>query len=107
MYQQDKIDVFLQNPTQSSVNHPKVGHSSASTQKNTDWYHSMAQAWGSALDKQAQKLLDFSQNIDNDATVGQAIMVSAHAHQLSFMSNAASTTSNSVGQALETLAKKQ
>lgn len=103
MYEQNQVNGLMH----SLSNKPKTNRSKGSAQQQTDWYHSMAKAWGNALDNQAQKLVDTANSIGEDSTVGDALMVSAQAHQLSFMSNAASTTSNSVGQALETLAKKQ
>ena len=45
-------------------------------------------------------------NAGNDGP-GVALQVSAAAHQLAFLSTAASTASNSIGQALETLGRKQ
>lgn len=74
---------------------------------NPNWYLAMAKAWGNALDTEGQKLVDASLALSDDATVGDTIMVSAQAHKLSFMAQAASSTSNSIGQALETIAKKQ
>jgi len=74
---------------------------------NSSWYVAMAKAWGNALDKQSQKLVDESLVLNNSTSVGDAIKVTAEAHKLSFLSNAASTASNSAGQALETLARKQ
>jgi hypothetical protein len=72
------------------------------------WYANVANAWGAALDRQANKtaLLADQMNAGNDGP-GVALQVSAAAHQLAFLSTAAPTASNSIGQALETLGRKQ
>jgi hypothetical protein len=72
------------------------------------WYANVANAWGAALDRQASKTaaLADQMNSGNDGP-GVALQVSAAAHQLAFLSTAASTASNSIGQALETLGRKQ
>lgn len=72
------------------------------------WYANVANAWGAALDRQATKTaaLADQMNSGNDGP-GVALQVSAAAHQLAFLSTAASTASNSIGQALETLGRKQ
>lgn len=72
------------------------------------WYANVANAWGAALDRQAIKTAALAEqmNAGNDGP-GVALQVSAAAHQLAFLSTAASTASNSIGQALETLGRKQ
>jgi hypothetical protein len=72
------------------------------------WYANVASAWGAALDRQATKTAALAEqmNAGNDGP-GVALQVSAAAHQLAFLSTAASTASNSIGQALETLGRKQ
>ena len=74
----------------------------------TSWYSKVAQAWGAALDRQAQKTVDLSKEMNApDATPGTAMLVSAAAHQLTFLSTAASNVSNSIGEALQTLGRRQ
>lgn len=75
---------------------------------SSSWYTKVATGWGAALDRQADKTVALSEEmasgLDNP---GAALQISAAAHQLSFLSTAAATTSNSIAQALETLGKKQ
>ncbi len=74
----------------------------------TSWYSKLAQAWGAALDRQAQKTVQLSKEMNApDATPGTAMLVSAAAHQLTFLSTAASNVSNSIGEALQTLGRRQ
>ena len=73
------------------------------------WYLAMTQAWGETLDKQAAKLEMLSDQISNQGEDSPAVMVqlTAESQRMGFMSSNASTSNNSVAQALETLAKKQ
>jgi hypothetical protein len=72
------------------------------------WYSKVASAWGAALDRQAAKTVQLSQELNSgDAGPGTAMLVSAAAHQLTFLSTAASNVSNSIGEALQTLGRRQ
>jgi hypothetical protein len=82
---------------------PTAGAASSSS-----WYGKVAQAWGAALDRQADKTVALAQQLTaGEDSPGAALQVSAAAQQLAFLSTAASTASTSIGQALETLGRKQ
>lgn len=87
---------------------PRPAGAPAKASAAGSWYANVANAWGAALDRQANKTaaLADQMNSGNDGP-GVALQVSAAAHQLAFLSTAASTASNSIGQALETLGRKQ
>lgn len=75
---------------------------------SSSWYSQLANAWGSALDRQADKTAALAQQLaDGNDEPAAALQVAASAHQLAFIAQAASTASNSIGQALETLGRKQ
>lgn len=81
---------------------------SATRRSNTSWYAQLATAWGAALDRQADKTAALAQQLaDGNDEPAAALQVSAAAHQLAFISTAAATASNSIGQALESLGRKQ
>ena len=81
---------------------------SANRRGNASWYAELATAWGAALDRQADKTAALAQQLaDGNDEPAAALQVSAAAHQLAFISTAAATASNSIGQALETLGRKQ
>lgn len=81
---------------------------SATRRGNTSWYAQLATAWGAALDRQADKTAALAQQLaDGNDEPAAALQVSAAAHQLAFISTAAATASNSIGQALESLGRKQ
>jgi len=72
------------------------------------WYGKVATAWGAALDRQADRTVALAQRLNaGDDSPGIALQISAAAHQLAFLSTAASTAATSIGQALETLGRKQ
>jgi hypothetical protein len=74
----------------------------------SSWYGKVARAWGAALDRQADKTVALAQRLNaGDDSPGIALQISAAAHQLAFLSTAASTAATSIGQALETLGRKQ
>ncbi|WP_020410926.1 hypothetical protein [Hahella ganghwensis] len=83
---------------------------STSTQASDlgSWYEAMAQAWGNALDNQADRVTTLSEQVgengqDNPSTITQ---LTAESLRMQFLSNNASTATTSVGQALEALARK-
>ncbi|MFK8014891.1 MAG: hypothetical protein AB8G17_05590 [Gammaproteobacteria bacterium] len=73
------------------------------------WYEAMARAWGETLDAQAEVISDLSDSIgnnggDNPSTI---VQLTAESLRMQFLSNNAATANNSVGQALESLGRKQ
>lgn len=81
---------------------------SASVADVRSWYEAMASAWGNVLDQQAQTVTNLSSEVavggkDNPATM---TLLSAESMRMQFLSQNASTSMSSVGQALETLARK-
>jgi hypothetical protein len=94
----------------SSISLPaaRAGGASKSGLDTASWYGKLAGAWGAALDRQADKTVALAQQLDAGTDgPGQALQVSAAAQQLTFLCTAASNVSSSIGQALETLGRKQ
>lgn len=74
---------------------------------SASWYEAMSRAWGATLDGQAAKITAMSDQIGGGSDEPSSmIKLTTMAHQMSFMANNASTSQNSVGQALETLGKR-
>jgi hypothetical protein len=91
----------------ASVTQPQRG-APAGAADTSSWYGKVARAWGAALDRQADRTVHLAQQLNaGDDSPGTALQVSAAAHQLAFLSTAASTAATSIGQALETLGRKQ
>jgi hypothetical protein len=74
----------------------------------SSWFEAMAQAWGQALDKQAdvieQKSAAISGGDDSPSAVTE---LTSQSLKMSFLSNSSHTSISTVGQALETMARKQ
>lgn len=77
-------------------------------QRSGSWFEAMAEAWGRALDAKAGSIEAVSERLsagdDRPATVTE---LSALSLQMGFLSNSAHTSMASVGNALETMARKQ
>ena len=76
--------------------------------KPASWYEVMAEAWGKTLDAKAGEIEAAAEELSggND-TPGHITQMTALAQQMGFMSNSAHTSLQSVGTALETMARKQ
>ena len=76
--------------------------------KPTSWYEVMAEAWGKTLDAKATEIETASAEMSNGTdTPSHITQMTALAQQMGFMSNSAHTSLQSVGTALETVARKQ
>ncbi len=80
----------------------------ASPQQEKSWYEAMAAAWGQTLDNQAQKITEMSADVGSGADQpSQIVQLTAESLRMQFLSNQSATANNSVGQALEAIARKQ
>ncbi|WP_223115495.1 hypothetical protein [Luteimonas suaedae] len=71
------------------------------------WYEAMSRAWGQTLDGQAAKITQMSDAISAGSDQpSDMVQLTAASLKMQFMSNNAATSQNSVGQALETLGKR-
>jgi len=76
--------------------------------KHSSWYEAMAAAWGKTLDAKAQEIETASTQLANgNDTPSHITQMTAMAQEMSFISNSAHTSLQSVGTALETIARKQ
>ena len=72
------------------------------------WFEAMAHAWGQTLDAQAGRITELSEQIgpggeDKPSTMA---MLTAESMRMNFTANSSSTSTDSVGKALETMARK-
>ena len=75
---------------------------------SSTWFESLADAWGQTLDGQAQRIEQMSNQVgsaggDNPSAVTK---LTAESMRMSFMANSSSSSIDSVGKALETMARK-
>lgn len=71
------------------------------------WFEAVAEAWGQTLDGQAQKIETMSNGIgEGDEKPSQLAELSAESMRMNFMANSENTSVSSIGQSLETMARK-
>jgi hypothetical protein len=80
-----------------------------SAQDTKSWYEAMAKAWGQALNQQAQVITQLSDQVSNAGQdqPSQVTQLTAESMRFSFLATNASTATTSVGEALQTLGRKQ
>ncbi len=72
------------------------------------WFEAMADAWGQALDSQAQSIEDKSAEVSaNGDKPADVTELTAMSLKMSFLASSSHTAISSVGSALETMARKQ
>ena len=80
------------------------------TQPNqqSSWFEAMSGAWGRALDNQAQKIADMSEQVGSGGSDTPAAITALTAESLkfTFLSNSSHTAISSVGSSLDTMARK-
>lgn len=85
---------------------PMTGNLTSKDSPNS-WFEALSQAWGQTLDNEANILTKESSTIsagmDNPSQITQ---LTAESLKMSFLSNSSSSSIDSVGKALETMARK-
>jgi hypothetical protein len=76
--------------------------------QGSSWFEAMADAWGQALDSQAQNIEDKSAEVSaNGDKPADVTELTAMSLKMSFLASSSHTAISSVGSALETMARKQ
>lgn len=92
----------------SSVSASNAANSSENTNQRSSWFEAMASAWGEALNRQADKVVERTNNLDsNGDQPSDLALLSAETFRFQYISNASHTSLVSTGTALDTLARKQ
>jgi len=74
----------------------------------TTWFEAMAEAWGQALDRQADTIQQKSDALNSvDDSPSAITALTSESLKMSFLSNSSHTAISTVGSALETMARKQ
>jgi len=80
----------------------------SSSKKGGNWFEQMADAWGDALDSQANSIVEQADKVAGGFdTPAEITELTAESLRMNFLSNSSHTSLTSVGSALETLARKQ
>jgi hypothetical protein len=76
--------------------------------KATTWFEAMAQAWGDALNNQANTIQQQSDALSNgNDTPATITELTAQSLKMGFLSTSSHTAISTVGEALKTMAQKQ
>jgi hypothetical protein len=72
------------------------------------WFEAMARAWGKTMDQQADKIMNLSDQISTDGEDKPSTMalLTAESLKMNFLANSESSSVDSVGRSLETMARK-
>jgi len=96
------------NPLTTMATTTMAQTSSYPQKKSASWYEAMAEAWGKTLNAKANEIEVASDQLSNgDDTPAHITQMTVLAQEMAFMSNSAHTSIQSVGTALETVARKQ
>jgi len=72
-----------------------------------NFYEALAQAWGNALDKQAEVIQQKSEEVGNGADKpGDLTLLTAEAAKISFLANSSHTSMSEAAEALKAVAQK-
>ena len=93
----------------SALSASAVTANSTNKKSSGSWYEAMADAWGEALDRQADKIVAISDELNTSGidTPSKAHELTAESLRMGFVANASHTSLTSVASALETMARKQ
>jgi homoserine acetyltransferase len=100
----------MTNPIDStSLNMLAATPSMGSSGRNKNWFEAFAGAWGRALDRQADVIVQKSDALGQENgqdKPSDITELTAESMRLSFMANSSHTSLDSVSKALETMARK-
>lgn len=87
---------------------PLTGNRMRQDQAPDNWFEAFASAWGKALDTQAAAIEQRSDVVANGGgdNPSQITELTAESLKMSFLSNSSHSSLDSVGKALETMARK-
>ena len=86
---------------------PMTGNKMVRNGGEGTWFEALSQAWGQTLDNQASRIEQMSDQVGQGGdNPSQITKLTAESMRMSFMANSSSTSIDSVGKALETMARK-
>lgn len=87
---------------------PLTGTRMGKTTESGSWFEALSQAWGQTLDAQAARIEQMSNNITGEGqdNPSQITKLTTESLRMGFLANSSSTSLDSVGKALETMARK-
>lgn len=94
----------------TDVNLARLANAASTAQprrSGANWFEAFAQAWGNALDNQAQNIETRAEGLKAGGDKPSDItMLTAESMRMTFMANSSHTSLDSISKALETMARK-
>lgn len=86
---------------------PLTGNRMGKGEAPGTWFEAMASAWGQTLDSQASQIEQMSNSIGSGTdNPSQVVKLTTESLRMSFLSQSSSSSIDSVGKSLETMARK-
>ena len=87
---------------------PLAGNRGGRANGSGTWFEALAESWGQTLDNQAARIEQMSDQVGVGGTdnPSQITKLTAESLRMSFMANSSQSSIDSVGKALETMARK-
>jgi hypothetical protein len=104
-----KEDVMTNAIDKTGLNFLAVTPSVGANSKSRNWFEAFAGAWGNALDKQADVIVQKSEALGGEGGADRPsdiTQLTAESMRMSFMAQSSHTSLDSISKALETMARK-
>lgn len=86
---------------------PLLGNRSSKDGDGANWFEAMSQAWGRTLDSEANRISSMSDNLSaGNENPSDITKLTAETMRMSFLTQSSSSSIDSVGKSLETMARK-
>jgi hypothetical protein len=86
---------------------PNLGGSSSDKDGEGNWFEALSKAWGKTLDSEASRISAMSDNLSaGNENPSDITKLTAESMRMSFLSQSSSSSIDSVGKSLETMARK-
>ncbi|QTD56135.1 hypothetical protein [Parasphingorhabdus cellanae] len=97
----------MSNDLNVSLNQLAATPSTGQRARSSNWFEAFANAWGNALDNQANEIEMRANTLtEGQDSPSQITLLTAESMRLSFMSQSSHTSMDSISKALETMARK-
>jgi hypothetical protein len=94
-------------PTNAQTDRSGKGGGTTGGASNSNWFQALATAWGQSLDQEASRITTMSNGIGGgNEEPSQIAQLSAESLRMQFISQSENTSIDSVGQSLQTMARK-
>jgi hypothetical protein len=86
---------------------PMIGNGKSNDTSDGNWFEALSQAWGKTLDNEASRISAMSDGLSaGNENPSDITKLTAESMRMSFLSQSSSSSIDSVGKSLETMARK-